>query len=57
MNIHQKINERQAKVIQNYLDLGLCSLNYGKAREMFRVPRNQTYGGYRNGCYDIRGIM
>ena len=57
MTVHQKINERQWKCIEHYLNSFLFMYEYLSKKEDNKVPKNQRWGGYRNTCYDVRGKL
>lgn len=53
MNIHEKINKRQAKIIRIYIASLIWNSITIKNFCDKNVPKNLRYGGYRNTCYDI----
>lgn len=51
MNIHTKINERQAYIVANYIS-GVFWEPNPKAYMYKTMPKYLRYGGHRNTCYD-----
>jgi len=54
MTIHDKINLKQASLVESYLNYIIFSDIKENRYLSKRIAKNMMYGGYRNTCYDFR---
>lgn len=57
-DIHFLINLRMYRVIDRYLkSLHFSELSVKEIRHKLKIPKNLTYGGHRNTCYDLSNYI